>query len=121
MMRPFITGTRAYGPARPGSDLDIVMPARHAEKLKHILWFFGIEVFANTDEHGMQYASGWKFDLFGQTIQIIEPLSDIDFDAWEYATSMMYTHAGEPIEDRVDRLARFESYKYDYYSRGGPQ
>lgn len=106
---PFITGTRAYGPAREDSDYDIVMDDRDAWMLRQILLQCGIVI---TDPENEEYTSGWCFECQGKKIQVITAYDDDEFAAWKYATQKMKKH--QKIEDRDDRVEQFQKYWEEY-------
>jgi len=101
----FPTGTRAYGPAREDSDLDIVVRSDHAKELERNLNLMGFKAYRTEIQLKQRYP-GFYVDLNGLTLNIIVCANQVDMDAWQHATVSM-RKLRTPIEDREKRLAKF--------------
>jgi hypothetical protein len=107
-MKYKITGTRAYGPERDDSDLDIVLRYDDAHDLNVWLQTKGIEVW-ETDEQLRKDYGGFYFDLMGIKINIIEARTDKEMHKWDKRTEEMKMI--EPIEDREERIKIFNEFE----------
>jgi len=99
-----ITGSRAYGPAREDSDLDIVVKSCDIESMTDYLLDHNIQTYSTSDQES--YA-GFYFNIAGIKINIIVAEYEADFRLWEHRTDIMKKMS--PIEDREKRLATFNS------------
>ena len=118
MPKYFITGSRVYGPARPDSDLDIMMFEKEAIKLHNLMDDIGVKIELINDGY-----SGFYITVKGFTkINIITTNDSHVFNQWEFATKEMKKIP--PIKDRKKRIEQFVSFwhifdkknKYDFES-----
>ncbi len=104
-MKFFITGTHAYGPVNPDSDLDIVVMANEVQVILDFLADHGIEYYRTPGQDSYGDAGGFYFDLGGIEVNIIIAADAIAFKEWKRRTEKMKDLA--PIEDREERVAVF--------------
>ena len=99
----FITGTSAYGPTGPYSDIDIGCLTRDKESMISYIWkeLKIVGTSASTYNNGT-----YLHRLQGRPINLI-PLSKRHFVAWKCATEMM--KCLPPITDKNLRHSVFES------------
>ena len=102
-----VTGTRAYGPERDDSDLDIVLRDDDAYKFDAWLRSKNIKVW-KTKEQELEDYSGFYFDLMGITVNIIEARTNEEMLSWKERTELMKTI--EPVEDREERIRIFNEF-----------
>ena len=98
-----ITGTRAYGPTRKDSDLDIVMSDADADLFLERLDTAGIKVWRTDEQLEVDYG-GYYIDLGGMQINIIQTG---DLDSWRRATDAMKLLP--EIHDRGERVEMFNT------------
>jgi predicted nucleotidyltransferase len=110
-MKPFITGTAAYGPFTEESDIDIVMVYYDAENFKQALITAGIEIKEPNLEINPDYL-GFIFEWAGRSFQIIYVRPDNEYHSWLYATNEMRNEIEYP--DREQRIKNFNILKDDY-------
>jgi hypothetical protein len=101
--RIFLTGTRAYGPARPDSDFDIVVPEIVAVNMFGILGHITeVELTSDVEEY-----TGYTFDVSGYKVNVISCKTEEELENWRRATEAMKNL--DPIEDRETRVELFKS------------
>jgi len=112
-MNLVITGTRAYGPARPDSDLDIVMKLDQAEHFLHLLKTLDIPTYSSSDIKNPEY-EGFSFSISGRLprVQVIVAFSDEELQSWKYATDMLKEM--DPISDRERRISLHTSLRDEF-------
>lgn len=108
----FITGSRAFGPykesfesRKDGSDLDIAMDYLLAVSLRYELEQKGIGTYTKDLNVGEYSSLSFYFDLAFMTINIIA-LDPAELSDWANATNSM--KEVDPIEDRKERIERFQ-------------
>ena len=101
-MKPFVTGTHAYGPVTENSDIDIVIDHEDAVKLETTLQDLGIEMIP-TSEH--EVYPGFYFQLGPLTFNIIRPISFDSPERWKTITEAMRKLG--PIKNKQQRIATF--------------
>jgi hypothetical protein len=111
-MKPFITGTAAYGPFTEDSDIDIVMFYPEAAEFKEQLEAGGIKTREPNREINPHY-EGFEFDIADRTFQIVCVVNDTDYNEWLYATEEMRFQ--DEQEDRKKRIALFNELKEKCY------
>lgn len=104
MINYVVTGTRAYGPDREDSDLDIVIRSDIAADFHYDLLQAGIKVW-KTEEQERETYGGFYFDVCGITINVIEAKVQAEFGAWKVATEQMKERP--IINDREKRINLF--------------
>ncbi len=102
-----ITGSRAYGPAKEDSDLDIVVKLCDIKSITNYLLDHNIQMYSTPGQDSYAEEGGFYFNLAGIKINIIVAVSGADFRLWERRTVIMKKTV--PIEDREKRLATFNS------------
>lgn len=101
--RIFLTGTRAYGPARPDSDFDIVVPEVVAADMYGILAnVTDVKMTSDVPEY-----TGYTFDVSGYKVNVISCKTEEELESWRRATEAMKLI--DPIEDREIRIELFKS------------
>ena len=100
-----ITGTRAYGPAREDSDLDIVVKSSDVQKILDYLIDRKISTYSTPGQDDYGEMGGFYFDLFGIQVNIIVATNGAEYNLWNKRTERMKTLPD--IEDRDTRLAVF--------------
>jgi hypothetical protein len=105
MLDFLLTGTRVYGPAKPDSDLDIVVKSSDVIAIQNNLEEHNIPIY-NTPIQG-EYGNmgGFYFDLFGIQFNIVVAANEEDYNLWDKRTERMKTLPD--IEDRDTRLSVF--------------
>lgn len=103
-MKPFITGTRAFGPVREDSDIDVVMMQKDAKLFKAFLESVGISVRME-DKPGYQDGNYYFAMNEGPETNVIVMDTKWKFAHWLYATEEMKKI--DPISDRCDRILKF--------------
>jgi len=98
-----VTGTRAYGPAREDSDLDIVMYVEDAMNLHKFLISHHISPYRK--ENMQEGYDGYYFELLNIKVNIIIAMDDAMFRGWKVKTETMKRLPG--IEDRQKRIHLF--------------
>ena len=101
-MKPFVTGTQAYGPVTENSDIDIVMDHEDAIELEVILQKLGIET-TSTSKHKMY--PGFYFRLGLLIFNIIRPTDQDSTERWKANTEAMRKLG--PIKNKQQRIATF--------------
>lgn len=86
-MKAILTGTAAYGPFTDESDIDIVVLYWEIEGITKALKTLGIKV--RDFEHINSNYEGIYFELVGRRIQFITANTDLEMEAWDYATEEM--------------------------------
>lgn len=122
-MKFIITGTHAYGPVSPGSDLDIVVLPKGAEQLMAFLSEHSIPTYRTPGQDEYGDAGGFYFNLGRDAVGLLlEDLEDkytpgciqvniiiaadeFDFEWWKEQTEKMKKLP--PIEDREKRIDTF--------------
>lgn len=88
-MKIVVTGTRAFGPARPDSDLDIVVNLLHAQMLLHLLHELDIPIeessVINPDYEGFSFRIPENFPK----VQIVIAVGSRELESWRVATEEM--------------------------------
>ncbi len=112
-MKFLITGTHAYGPTSENSDLDIVLLHKDVIKIETFLALNKIETY-QTEIQCTYDPGGFYFKIDDIEINIIIAVSKDDFNAWKTATRMMKKI--NPIDDRTERIDKFQKYFQDYES-----
>jgi hypothetical protein len=102
-----ITGTRAYGPAREDSDLDIVVKQDDVQSILDYLVDHKISTYSTPGQDSYGDDGGFYFDLFGIKVNIIVAQGELEFNLWQLRTERMKTLPD--IEDRDTRLAVFRN------------
>ena len=104
-MKFLITGTHAYGPVSPNSDLDIVMMVDDVHLMKLFLIAQGIEMYQTPAQDSYGPFGGFYFDLASMRVNIIITNNDREFEEWGWRTERM---KGMPaVHDREERVAIF--------------
>jgi hypothetical protein len=102
-MKPFITGSSAYGPFDNDlSDIDLVMTQEQADKVRDILEAAGRFV-QDADER--YQAPGFYFDFFGRDINVVIATDSDQYEAWLEATRDLQNLY--PIQNRQSRIENF--------------
>ncbi len=96
-----ITGTHAYGPVGPNSDLDIVIMLKDAERIVLFLAGRGIEYYRTEAQDDYGDAGGFYFDFGGIEINIIIAVDRLAFEEWKRLTERMKKRP--PIHDKEER------------------
>ena len=109
-MEFIITGTQAYGPTNPNSDLDIVLKTEGVKLLRAYLKAHNIETYRT--ESQVEYEKntgdgGFYFGLSGIQVNIISVLSENEFQEWRVRTEKMKMLL--PIEDKQERIDVFNT------------
>jgi len=99
-----ITGTHAYGPVRPQSDLDVVMRYGDSENLKDFLMNHDIPLYRSAEQLKHHY-DGFYFDLGEIQVNIVVAADTSDFALWKKRTEEMKLL--DPIDSRGERIKRF--------------
>ena len=102
-----ITGTHAYGPVRPNSDLDIVVKAVDSTSIMDFLGSQGIWTYTTEGQEKYGATGGFYFDLAGIKINIIIAENDDAYAEWKRKTEKMKKFP--EILDRDLRIAIFNS------------
>lgn len=102
-----LTGSRAYGPDNPGSDLDIVVKSTDIILIGKFLAERNIPIYNTPNQDSYGDMGGFYFDFAGIQINIIVAASEEEFELWRRRTEMMKKLP--PIEDRDKRLSMFNS------------
>ena len=113
-MKPFITGTSAYGPFTDDSDIDIVMVYYDAERFKQDLITAGIEIKEPDKEINLNYI-GFTFDVAGRPFQVICVKPENEYYSWLYATNEMRNNL--EFKNRDERIKIFKELKKEYYDK----
>ena len=102
-----ITGTQAYGPTNPDSDLDIVIKHKDVLDIAAFLNDHNIKWYRtkSQDEYGDN--GGFYFNLATIKVNIVIATDDADFDLWKERTEKMKKLP--EIPDRQVRLNAFNS------------
>ena len=100
-----ITGTRAYGPVREDSDLDIVVKSSDVQSILDYLIDRKISTYSTPGQDDYGDMGGFYFDLFGIQVNIIVTTNEAEYNLWDKRTERMKTLPD--IEDRDTRLAVF--------------
>ena len=100
-----ITGTRAYGPTKEDSDLDIVVKSTDTISIGKFLAEHNIPIYNTPGQDSYGDAGGFYFDFAGVQVNIIVAENETDFELWRKRTERMKTLPD--IEDRDTRLAVF--------------
>jgi hypothetical protein len=103
----FITGTHAYGPAGPDSDLDIVVKAADSILIMNFLNLHNITMYRTEGQDEYGATGGFYFDLTGIKVNIIIATDDNDYAKWKRKTDTMKKFP--EIPDRDLRVAIFNS------------
>ena len=106
-MEFIITGTHSYGPAKPKSDLDIILMKIDVLKMHRFLASHNIEIYQTPSQDMYQNKGRFYFDLSGIKINIIVAIDEKDFKYWKDRTEKM--RGVPPIEDRQKRIDLFNS------------
>lgn len=107
-MKPFITGTQAFGAISEGSDIDIVMHVGDVPDFEKYLTSLGI-CQHRTEAMKTNSYPGFYFDFFGMKFNVIA-CNGKEMLAWKRATEVM--RAKHPnIKDREKRIDFFKAYK----------
>ena len=104
-MEYIVTGTRAYVPVTPDSDLDIVLISGDAMDLASLLLKHRIKTYQTEAQQEYKDLGGYYFDLLGIRINIIVAHDNIAFEEWKKKTERMQEFL--PIENRKERIAFF--------------
>jgi hypothetical protein len=104
----FITGTHAYGPIGPDSDLDIVVKAVDSTSIMDFLGSQGIRTYTTEGQREYGKMGGFYFDLAGIKINIIIAEHDDAYVEWKIKTEKMKRLP--PIPDRDLRVRVFNSH-----------
>ena len=102
-----VTGTHSYGPAKPESDLDIVLMKIDVLKMHRFLASHNIEIYQTPSQDIYQDKGGFYFDLSGIKINIIVAIDEENFKYWKDRTEKM--RGVPPIEDRQERIDIFNN------------
>lgn len=108
----FITGTHAYGPARPDSDLDIVVKLKDISRIALFLADHGIKFYKTPGQDEYGPTGGFYFSLAGIEVNIIIAEDELDFEEWRRRTERMKKFA--PIHDKEERKLIFNE-KEEYH------
>lgn len=102
MNKILLTGTRAYGPARKDSDIDLVLIKKDAIILHDLIDYLGLFI-----EHNPKPTyHGFYFTIPGlPKINIIVALNEIEFNSWDMTTKILQKIP--PIKDRNERIKFF--------------
>lgn len=107
-MKAILTGTAAYGPFTDESDIDIVVLYWEVEGITKALKTLGIKV--HNFEHINKNYEGIYFEFVGRKIQIITACTELEMEAWSYATDeMKKLNVYKDRERRVKIFQRFYS------------
>ena len=106
-MNYFITGSHIYGPLSDDSDLDIVMMRDEARKIWGMMELVGIEITRKDTSNRPRY-----FQLGILNINIIGLETELEYEAWKYATDEMKKLA--PCYCRKTRHWLFEKFVDEY-------
>ena len=87
-LKPFITGSSAYGPFTEESDIDIVMYYHDADRLKIKLEKAGFEIREPGRVVNQSY-TGFEFDIAGRVFNIICVATPDEYEQWMYMTDKM--------------------------------
>jgi hypothetical protein len=100
-----VTGTRAYGPAREDSDLDIVVKSSDVQSILDYLIDKKISTYSTPGQSDYGDGGGFYFDLFSIKVNIIVASNQAEYNLWDKRTERMKTLPD--IDDRDTRLAVF--------------
>ncbi len=106
-MKFFITGTHAYGPISPDSDLDIVMMPDDAHLIQLFLLEHGIKMYRTPAQDSYGLVGGYYFNLQDMQVNIIIAENEWEYAQWKTRTDKM--KALPPIKDREERIATFNN------------
>jgi len=96
----FLTGSRAFGTARPNSDWDIVYSIKDTTKINRLL--------RGMERHPSAYFSGYFVDSGTGVLNMI-PVHPMDYSPWYLAThAMQATLCHAKIKDPTDKYALFQ-------------
>ena len=101
-----VTGTHAYGPARPDSDLDIVVRKSDIQVILDYLTGHNIKIH-QTDAQEEYRDGGFYFNIAFIKINVIIAVNDTDFMLWAGKTERMKKLPA--IENRERRKELFNS------------
>ena len=104
-----LTGSKVYGPAKPDSDLDIVINYKDAPVIGQFLAEHNIPMYNTPTQDSYGDAGGFYFKLAGIEVNIIVAGDESEFNWWRERTEEMKTLP--PIEDREKRLEVFNGLK----------
>ena len=102
-----LTGSRAYGPAKPNSDLDIVVKSTDTILIGKFLAERNIPIYNTPSQDSYGDMGGFYFDFADIQINIIVAADEAEYELWRKRTEKMKTIP--PIENRDVRLATFNS------------
>ena len=101
-----ITGTRAYGPVREDSDLDIVVKSSDVQSILDYLIDRKISTYSTPGQDDYGDMGGFYFDLFGIQVNIIVTTNEAEYNLWNKRTEKMKILPD--IEDRETHLSVFK-------------
>lgn len=107
-MKFLITGTHAYGPVSPDSDLDIVMMPDGAHLITLFLQVHKIEMYRTPAQDSYGPEGGFYFNLATMRVNIIIVPNEQEYDQWKLGTDRMKEIS--PIEDREERIGTFQKF-----------
>lgn len=108
-MKPFLTGSRAYGPIKPFSDIDIVVSKQTSKQLQTIFNILNIRWNKVNEDY-----------IDSESIYVTIENKLVNFIAvdkeyipnWKHATQKMKKI--DPIKNRSERLAQFQDFMQEY-------
>ena len=103
-----ITGTHAYGPINPKSDLDIVVKLRGGIDILHFLENHNIKIYRTPSQDSYGDHGGFYFDLAGIKVNIIVAEDELILSEWSIKTEKMKRLPAIP--DRDLRVRVFNSH-----------
>lgn len=98
-MNFLITGTMAYGPVGPNSDLDIVVMYDEVQEIWDFLYEHDIPISTTPGQDSYGDTGGFYFDLAGIKINIIIANNKEEFETWGRRTERMKTIPHIPDRD----------------------
>jgi hypothetical protein len=104
----FLTGTRAYGPARDDSDYDVVVLYSWGHYIQGFLHWLEIPFEMVHDNPAY---SSFYLTVRNRRINFVQAHNNTDFEVWFWATMLM--RLNPPIEDRETRIETFQTLRQE--------